>query len=952
LVELARAARRQGDRAASLASFMAAAAIDPAQVVLKSEAAADLRALGRFEEAKKLLQQALAQQPKHAGVLAEMGHLARSRGDRSAAWAAFAEAVAAHPAHLGLKAEAATDLRELGRFDEAEALLREALAVDPKHLPSLMGLGQIARRRGDREAALAVFAGAAAVNPGQAWLKAEAAADLRALGRLDEAEDLLRLVLAIEPRHVPSLIGIGDIARRRSDRAGAIAAYKAALTSVSDGGPTLEIVNALRELGQIETAEAKLEELLASRPDNWMALLALGSIRLEQFRLDDAAEIFHRALTAAPNEPACLLSLGRLARQRGEREQALAFFTAARSANPTHAGAALETAAELRERGCLDDARDIIEHQLAINPQDASAMVQRAALYRKEGNRKMAIEYFRAAHELQPQQAQILVEMALEQRALGYPSESENSLRRALEIFPDHQAALEQLTEHHLMAENFDEAMTLARRSMAAYRHRPGPYLRAGRAAAELGLKEEVKKILDDANEFAGPHPEIRAARADHYMRQRDWDTALGLLRDPRAQTSRHACLWTLLARLALTTGRLEQAEAILPTKPITVHDTSRVELFRGQLAEARWDLDQAAIHYRAAIQIEPDDGSAHNELARLSLKLLDLDACRFHLGRMRDITASSLKLRGQSLQLSQTHVGQLLDEFALDPEQLEALRRNRLLPPEQRIAPLKELVIANPDHTPTAIMLLVAMREARQLVRDDGSSPNGTFNHIPKRIIQYWDKPEPPSEIADLMRTWKNAHPDFDYARLNDQSAQEFLAAQGMLDVLNAYRRAREPAQRADIVRLAYLAVHGGFYVDADDRCIVPLGSFVPPNAVFATYQEDFGTLANNFLGIVPGHPVIRLALQLATKAINRGDSDFLWLSTGPGLLTRAFAQVVSRAKSEMSEHAAPTIFDLGFIAQRIGLHCPVRYKKTERHWGRTSFGRTRPPSSFNQLA
>ena len=931
---------------------MAAAAIDPAQAVLKSEAAADLRALGRFDEAQDLLRQALAQQPKHAGVLAEVGHLARSRGDRPAALAAFVEAVAAHPAHLGLKAEAATDLRELGRFDEAEVLLREALAIDPKHLPSLMGLGHVARRRGDREAALAVFAEAAAVNPGQAWLKVEAATDLRALGRLDEAEDLLRLVLAVEPRHVPSLIGIGDIARRRSDRAGAIAAYKAALTSVSDGGPTLEIVNALRELGQIETAEAKLEELLASRPDNWPALLALGSIRLEQFRLDDAAEIFHRALAAAPNEPACLLSLGRLARQRGEREQTLAFFTAARSANSTHAGAALETAAELREQGRLDDAREIIEHQLGLNPQDAAAMMQRASLYRKEGNRKMALEYFRAAHELQPQQAQILVEMALEQRALGYPSELENSLRRALEIFPDHQAALEQLTEHHLMAKNFEEAMIVARRSMAAYRHRPSPYLRASRVAAELGLKEEVKKILDEADELAGPHPEIRAARANHYVHQRDWEAAFGLLLDPRAQTSRHACLWTPLARLALTTGRLEQAEAILPTEPVTVHDASRVELFRGQLAEARWNLDEAAIHYRTAIRIEPDDGSAHNELARLSLKLLDLDACRLHLGRTRDITASSLKLRGQSLQLSQTHVGQLLDEFALDPEQLQALRRNRELQPEQRIAPLKELAVANPDHTPTAIMLLVAMREAGQLVRDDRSPSNGTFDRIPKRIVQYWDKPEPPSEIADLMQTWKTAHPDFDYTRLNDRSAQEFLEAQGMLDVLNAYRRAREPAQRADIIRLAYLAVHGGFYVDADDRCIEPLGSFVPTDTTFATYQEDFGTLANNFLGVVPRHPVICLALQLATKAINRGDSDFLWLSTGPGLLTRAFAQVISRPQSEMSEPSAPTIFDLGFIAQRIGLHCPVRYKKTERHWGRTSFGRTRPLSSFNQLA
>ena len=83
----------------------------------------------------------------------------------------------------------------------------------------------------------------------------------------------------------------------------------------------------------------------------------------------------------------------------------------------------------------------------------------------------------------------------------------------------------------------------------------------------------------------------------------------------------------------------------------------------------------------------------------------------------MRDITAASLKLRKQSLNVSQTHVGQLLDEFGLDQQQLDALQRIRLLPFRQQIKPLKEMVAADPDHTPTAIMLLIAM-PARGLVR------------------------------------------------------------------------------------------------------------------------------------------------------------------------------------------------------------------------------------------
>ena len=60
-----------------------------------------------------------------------------------------------------------------------------------------------------------------------------------------------------------------------------------------------------------------------------------------------------------------------------------------------------------------------------------------------------------------------------------------------------------------------------------------------------------------------------------------------------------------------------------------------------------------------------------------------------------------------------------------------------------------------------------------------------------------------------------------------------------------------------------------------------------------FVAFQEDFGTLGNNFLGAPPNHSVICLALRLCTEAVNRGDTDFLWLSTGPGLLSRGFRPI-----------------------------------------------------------
>ena len=215
-------------------------------------------------------------------------------------------------------------------------------------------------------------------------------------------------------------------------------------------------------------------------------------------------------------------------------------------------------------------------------------------------------------------------------------------LQRALAINPNHQAALEQLTEHHLLAQKFKEALEVARRTIAIYPQRYSPYLLACRAAADLCDTENAIKFLDQADERAGPHPEIRAMRASFFMQHRDWNTAYQLLLDPEAQVRRYACLWTLLVRLLIVTGDYDRALATLPTKVSSAHDLSRKRLLEAQIAEARFDLGQAMTLYREVLQLTPGDSGAHFNLARASLNCLDLDTCRRYLSQAVRITGSS----------------------------------------------------------------------------------------------------------------------------------------------------------------------------------------------------------------------------------------------------------------------------------------------------------------------
>lgn len=119
----------------------------------------------------------------------------------------------------------------------------------------------------------------------------------------------------------------------------------------------------------------------------------------------------------------------------------------------------------------------------------------------------------------------------------------------------------------------------------------------------------------------------------------RNWHAARALLSESEADTERYSRLWIQRVSLAITTDNYAGAEAaLLICNPTMVHEASRVHLFRGQIAEARWLLEVAAAHYRDALSPDPND--VHADLAGTSLKLLDLVACRHHLRRMMQLVA------------------------------------------------------------------------------------------------------------------------------------------------------------------------------------------------------------------------------------------------------------------------------------------------------------------------
>ena len=170
----------------------------------------------------------------------------------------------------------------------------------------------------------------------------------------------------------------------------------------------------------------------------------------------------------------------------------------------------------------------------------------------------------------------------------------------------------------------------------------------------------------------------------------------------------------------------------------------------------------------------------------------------------------------------------------------------------------------------------------------------------IPRRMLQFWDKPQPPGEVAMLMERCKAANPDYEHALFCDADAQDFIATHYGVDEVETYRACFHVSAKADFFRLAFLYKMGGFYIDADEVCDRPLDPVFQTGTFTEVYSFSRGvpSCVNNwFIGTVGGTAIVERALEHCMRNIDsvvrHGRRSGVWVLTGPGALTFAILDI-----------------------------------------------------------
>ena len=157
------------------------------------------------------------------------------------------------------------------------------------------------------------------------------------------------------------------------------------------------------------------------------------------------------------------------------------------------------------------------------------------------------------------------------------------------------------------------------------------------------------------------------------------------------------------------------------------------------------------------------------------------------------------------------------------------------------------------------------------------------------------WVGPKPAP--MELMNTWKDSHPDWEYMFWNEETLKEHfpngLHNQAQYDAMPEWNG------KCDIARYEILQKFGGFFLDADCVCLRPLDDYLLENDSFSCYENEYirgQLIAAGYLGCTPKND---LMWHLVNKIHNlHGESLWqgnmtAWKTVGPLFLTQTIHEL-----------------------------------------------------------
>jgi tetratricopeptide (TPR) repeat protein len=628
------AARLSGKYGQSIDAYNRGLKVDPRAVEGISGLAQTYARMGRFDEAKRLLDQLIALDPKRSNDLTMAGELALQSGDyqRAADFLHRSEnikpdarnelllasaymklkqparakqylqvAVAREPRNPQVQRALAAFYRENRQYEQAAAILKKIADGKPDLLAELAYTYELAK---DNKNTAAYYQKAADAAPKNITYQLSAAQALVRLPDYKKADSYLNRARAIDPNHYRLHSTLGEIARSENRAQDAINEYKLALANVPDPAPEGPLFQPQLRMNMVELLKESGDDAAAKEQAR------LGLDRINNIQVEAGQRFDYYRLRGSLN------------------------FNV----------------------GDWQQAETDVKQALAIDPENPNAHLQYGQLLWRMERRPEARREYESALKLEANNRFALSSLGFLAREMNDAKAAEGYFQRLAKAYPDDYTPYLALGDLYTAQRNFGPAQTNYER---AYKlNAKHPMIIAGGANAGIESKKFnlAKAWLDRADDRINQHPYVMREReryltwTGNYLESaklgyqviqklpKDRDAAvylgydllyLGRYDDLLRLTSKYEAILPKEAAVPLLAGYvqrkselLDEAEQAFSRAIERDPKVTTAYINRGFVYNDLQNPEAAAKDFSQALKLEPKNGEAHLGLAFAYLQL------------------------------------------------------------------------------------------------------------------------------------------------------------------------------------------------------------------------------------------------------------------------------------------------------------------------------------------
>lgn len=604
-----------------------------------------------FARSSAICEQLLRGLSNNTQVLVLAGASDLQRGALVAAESKLGKVVQTVEGAVGARKLLAETYLRMGQTDKVQQTLKPLLEQPSPEADTLNLSAQSHLMAGEFRQAEAQFAAAAKLKPDDVRVRTSLALIDLAKGNAPSALDTLQALAAKDPGDTADLALINAQLRRRD--------FDAALTAIAGlekkqperaAAPHLRGIVLLRK-GDRAGARAAFEAALGKAPGHFASTHALATLDEQEQQPAAAIKRLEAVVKANPNNIAARMALlDVMLRAKAAPADILAGIDAAIQAGPAEAAPRVAKIVQLSRMNDAKGAAMAAQQAMSALPGDRHVLDAAGVAFIAAGDEQQAISAFNKLTSLMPNSAQPYLRLADVHARKGRTAGVASSLSRATDVEPLSAELHRRLLIQGRQTRDYKAAKALAADLQKRYARRPEGYLLDGEilavqgqwpaaaAAYQAGLKAapgtelamRATRALERAGnrqaadalagDWASRHPadgEFQAflgdrarAAGDHARAERHYLDALRI--DPEQAAVMNNLAW-VQARLKKDSA-LGYAEKAVQMRP---QQAEFMDTLAGVLAD-RGQLDKAIEWQRKALAIRPDDPELKLALARV----------------------------------------------------------------------------------------------------------------------------------------------------------------------------------------------------------------------------------------------------------------------------------------------------------------------------------------------